>query len=59
MLYLAISEGVCADDAVPIFATTDPAIIRQVGELIVGRLGGRTSRVRALTRQTGPSESDE
>jgi hypothetical protein len=52
MLYLTIREGDDDDpeNALPIFGTTDPELIRGVADLLRRRLGGRDA---APLRQVG------
>jgi len=56
MLYLSIADGV-GDDAVPLFASADPELIRAVGGIIAQRLGCTApSPIRALA---GAGRDDE
>jgi sulfur transfer protein SufE len=54
MLYLTIAEGDDPENAVPIFGTTDAALIRGVADLLRRRLGGREPAPLRRLRPGGP-----
>jgi hypothetical protein len=59
-LFIAILEGRSPKDAVPLFASEDPDLVRIVAEALTSRLGADQPSVTRLLRLATPDDfSDE